>query len=98
MVLMNANPLQGCTCGDHHCILGLNHAPKPGEEAAAAAIHPGVELGANLESISLRCHLWKVAFVWELTKQTIRLPLGCLHGGFLGADLGEENCVAFESG
>ena len=29
--------------------------------------HPGVELRANLESISHRCHLFEVAFVWELT-------------------------------
>ena len=43
--------------------------------------NPGVELGANLQSISHRCNLFKVAFVWELTKETIRLPLGCLQGG-----------------
>jgi len=30
--------------------------------------HPGVELRANLKSISHRCHLFEVAFVWELTK------------------------------
>ena len=44
--------------------------------------HPGVELRANLKSISHRCHLFEVAFVWELTKETIHLPLGCLQGGF----------------
>jgi len=43
--------------------------------------HPGVELRANLKSISHRCHLFEVAFVWELTKETIDLPLGCLKGG-----------------
>ena len=43
--------------------------------------HPGVELRANLKSISHRCHLFEVAFVWELTKETIHLPLGCLQGG-----------------
>ena len=43
--------------------------------------HPGVELRANLKSISHRCRLFEVAFVWELTKQTILLPLGCLQGG-----------------
>ena len=43
--------------------------------------HPEVELRANLESISHRCHLEEVAFVWELTKVTIHLPLGCLQGG-----------------
>ena len=36
---------------------------------------------ANLKSISHRCHLFEVAFVWELTKETIHLPLGCLQGG-----------------
>jgi len=43
--------------------------------------HPGVELKANLKSISHRCHLEEVAFEWELTKETIHLPLGCLQGG-----------------
>jgi len=27
------------------------------------------------------CYLPQVAFVWELTKETIHLPLGCLQGG-----------------
>ena len=40
-----------------------------------------VELKANLKSISHRCHLFEVAFVWELTQETIDLPLGCLQGG-----------------
>ena len=43
--------------------------------------HPRVELRANLNSISYRCHLFEVAFVWELTKESIHLPLGCLQGG-----------------
>jgi len=46
-----------------------------------AAIHPGGNPGANLKSISHRCHPILVAFVWELTKETIDLPLGCLQGG-----------------
>ena len=29
--------------------------------------HPGVELRANLRSISHMCHLFEMAFVWELT-------------------------------
>ena len=29
--------------------------------------HPGVELRANLKSISHRCHFFKVAFVWDAT-------------------------------
>ena len=44
-------------------------------------LHPGVEFGANLKSISRGCHLFEVAFVWELTKETIHLPLGSLQGG-----------------
>jgi len=39
---------------------------------------------ANFKSISHRCHLILVAFVWELTKETIYLPLGCLQGGMGG--------------
>ena len=33
--------------------------------------HPGVGLRANIRSISHRCHPILVAFVWELTKETI---------------------------
>jgi len=40
-------------------------------------------LRANLKSISHRCHPILVAFVLELTKETIDLPLGCLQGGVL---------------
>ena len=36
---------------------------------------------ANLKSISRRCHPIQVAFVSELTEETIDLPLGCLQGG-----------------
>ena len=43
--------------------------------------HPGGNPWANLKSISHRCHPMLVAFVWELTKETIDLPLGCLQGG-----------------
>ena len=45
--------------------------------------HPGIKLRANLRSISHRCHLSEVAFVCELTEETIHLPLGCLQGGGL---------------
>jgi len=38
-------------------------------------------LRANLKSIFHRFHLFEVAFVWELTKETIHLPLSCLQGG-----------------
>jgi len=47
---------------------------------ATKTLHPGVELRANLKSISHKCHLYEVVFVWELTKETIHLPLGCLQG------------------
>ena len=43
--------------------------------------HPGSNPGANLKSISHRCHPILVAFVWELTKETTHLPLGCLQSG-----------------
>ena len=43
--------------------------------------HPGGNPGANLKSISHRCFLVELAFVWELTKDTIVLPLGCLQSG-----------------
>jgi len=42
---------------------------------------PGGNTEANLKSISHRCHPVLVAFVWELTEETIYLPLGCLQGG-----------------
>jgi len=48
------------------------------DRTASLGFHPGVELRADLKSISHRCHLFEVAFVWELTKETIHLPLGCL--------------------
>ena len=44
--------------------------------------HPGGNSGANLKSISHMCYLREVAFEWELTKETINLPLGCLQGGY----------------
>ena len=46
---------------------------------------PGVELRANRKSVSRTYHLFEVTFVWESTKETIRLPLGCLQGGFWGS-------------
>ena len=41
---------------------------------------PGVELRAKLKYISHKCHLFEMTFVWELTKETIHLPVGCLQG------------------
>ena len=55
--------------------------PKPEQLPSQPTPHPGVELRANLKSISHRCHLFEVAIVWELTKETIHLPLGYLQGG-----------------
>ena len=46
----------------------------------AGRSRPGGNPGANLKSISHRCCLREVAFEWELTKETIHLPLGCLQG------------------
>ena len=51
----------------------------------ARVVHPGVELTANLKSISYRCHLIEVAFALELTEETIYLHLGCLQGGDLSS-------------
>jgi len=48
---------------------------------ARAGSHPGGNPRANLKSIPHRCHPILVAFVWELTKETIDFPLGCLQGG-----------------
>ena len=43
--------------------------------------HPGGNPGANIKSVSHRCYLREVAIEWELTKETLYLPLGCLQGG-----------------
>ena len=43
--------------------------------------HPGVKLRATLKSISHRCHLFEVAFVWQLIKETMHLPVGCFQDG-----------------
>ena len=40
-----------------------------------------VESRANLKSIAHRCHLFEVVFAWELTKEIMHLPPGCLQGG-----------------
>ena len=53
-----------------------NRHPTPGTQD-----HPAVELRANLKSISHKCHLFEMAFVWELAEETIHLPPGCLQGG-----------------
>jgi len=54
-------------------------APLPGPVPATATCGlPGGNPGENIKSIS---HIFQpilVAFVWELAKETIDLPLGCL--------------------
>jgi len=46
--------------------------------------------GQILSQISHRCHPILVAFVWELTKETIHFPLGCLQGGSRQATSGAD--------
>ena len=52
-------------------------------DVSRPAPHPGGNPGASLESISHICYFREVAFEWELTKETIFLPLRCLQGGYL---------------
>ena len=59
--------------------------------------HPGGNPGANLRSISHRCYLEEVAFVWELTKETVVLPPGCLQGGFARSVLVRPGSVPLQS-
>ena len=63
--------------------LAREGARKAEEEAhqVLGGTHPGGNPGANIKSISHRCHPILVAFEWELTKEIIDLPLGCLQGG-----------------
>ena len=63
-----------------HCFLVFANRATDAKTALARN-HPGGNPWANLKSMSHRCHLMLVAFVWELTKGTIHLPLGCLQGG-----------------
>ena len=67
--------LTPCSAVEHHG--GVSGANKWG----GAVSHPGGNPGANLKSMSHRCHPILVAFVWESIKDTINLPLGCLQGG-----------------
>ena len=54
--------------------------------ATPSSLHPGGNPGANLKSRSHRYYLREVAFVWELTKETIYMPLGCLQVALLPAE------------
>ena len=62
---------------------GWTNAPRrcASRSTVDAAHHPGGNPGANSKSISHRCYLFEVAFVWGWTKETIDLALGCLQGG-----------------
>ena len=59
----------------------VERAPTSSTPLSCLSNHPGVKLRANLKSISHRCHLFEVAFVWELTTETNNLLLGCLQRG-----------------
>ena len=56
-------------------------------EKKVLPLHPGGNPAANLKSISHRCHPILVAFVWELTEETINLPPGYLQGGVCSSRL-----------
>ena len=64
------------------CVASRPSLPLRSSRRDGSVLHlPGGNPGANRKSISHRCHPILVAFVWELTKETINLPLGCLQGG-----------------
>ena len=48
----------------------------------SSTVRPGGNPGVNPKSISHRCYLFEVAFVWALTEDPIILPLCCLQGEF----------------
>ena len=92
--LMPVNP--GILRGRHHtlypfygvglvwCVpvlLGCRAAPGGGRTRAILGHPPWRQPGADLKSISHRCYLREVVFEWELTQETICLPLSCLQGG-----------------
>jgi len=58
------------------------------------ALHPGGETGANFKSVSHRCHPILVAFVWNLTKEIVNLPQGCLQGGLRSPLPGAKTTVS----
>ena len=45
--------------------------------------YPEGNAEAKLKSISHRCHPILEASMWEITKETTNLPLGCLKGGMI---------------
>ena len=76
--------LAGNICGEQGCShfhCAYNFTSLLATSQIRWLVQSGGNPGANLMSISHRCHPILVAFAWELTKQTINLPLGCLQGG-----------------
>ena len=68
-----------CPRADTWSRMGRLWTPRDSAQLAVSSPHPG----ANLKSISHRCHPILEAFVWELTEETIDLPRGCLQGGLV---------------
>ena len=66
------------------CVLKKKSRPGRGRAGRFfhARYHPRGNPGANFKSISHRRYLREVASEWELTRETMFLPLGCLQGGF----------------
>ena len=60
--------------------------------------YPGGNPVANLKSISHRFYLRDVVCEWELTKESICLPLGCLQGGVPSLGVTEMMRGATEGG
>ena len=52
---------------------------------------------ANPKSMSNTCHPILVAFVWELFKGTINLPLGCFQGGYISSSRCISSRAPFQS-
>ena len=81
---MKVPPPPNLTGGIH----GVQNPPVKFGGVQAEQVHTlpygGGNPGANLKSISHRFYLLEVAFEWELTKETISLPLGCLQVGYGG--------------
>ena len=77
---INFGALRGASLVTQHPGIegGRNPRTPPCGLAHLSLLHPGGNSGENLKSISHRCHLILVAFVWELTEETIDLPLACL--------------------
>ena len=59
--------VQGLVC-EVEAVFVHRRGANVGLEVGEAVCHPGGNPGANLKSISHRCYLFEVAFVWELTK------------------------------